>query len=369
MNYKYHYLVFIGRFQPFHNGHKRVIARALELSEKVIVLVGSANSGRTVRNPFTFEERREMIAGTFFEPELDSRVIVKPLNDIKYNDAEWIANTQKTVKEAILVDANPNVNVTLHGLNDFKIGLIGFSKDGTSYYLKLFPQWGSENVDQKVVLSATDLRQDIFTNCYNPVEDVFPFVPESTKIFLNKFTGRDGHNWNLPKASHPALDYLINERNSILSDREKYGMGPFVTVDNVVVQSGHILLVTRKNHPGKDKLALPGGFLELDETLEEAAVRELKEETRIADNRGEMPPAKLHSFITGSRCFDDPNRSDRYRIITHAFYYELPNSRKLFKVRGDDDASKAHWYPLGTLKCEDFYEDHYFIIKAMVGGQ
>ena len=57
---KYDYLVFIGRFQPFHNGHKRVIDHALELSKKVIVLVGSVDQPRCTRNPFTFQERKDI---------------------------------------------------------------------------------------------------------------------------------------------------------------------------------------------------------------------------------------------------------------------------------------------------------------------
>ena len=54
-------IVFIGRFQPFHNGHLEVIRTALSKAKKVLVLVGSSNQPRTPKNPFTFEERRNMI--------------------------------------------------------------------------------------------------------------------------------------------------------------------------------------------------------------------------------------------------------------------------------------------------------------------
>jgi bifunctional NMN adenylyltransferase/nudix hydrolase len=55
----------------------------------------------------------------------------------------------------------------------------------------------------------------------------------------------------------------------------------FVTVDAVVVQSGHVLLVKRKAMPGAGLWALPGGFLNQEETLLDGAIRELKEETKI----------------------------------------------------------------------------------------
>ena len=58
---RFDYLVLIGRFQPFHNGHLAVLQHALRLADKVIVLVGSAGQPRTTRNPFNAGERAVMI--------------------------------------------------------------------------------------------------------------------------------------------------------------------------------------------------------------------------------------------------------------------------------------------------------------------
>jgi bifunctional NMN adenylyltransferase/nudix hydrolase len=114
------------------------------------------------------------------------------------------------------------------------------------------------------------------------------------------------------------------------------GRGPFVTADAVVVQSGHILLVERGRAPGKGLLALPGGFVNPEERIRDAAIRELREETSISDGKGQIPPAMLASFIEDARTrvFDAPNRSLRGRIITHAFLFRLPERRKLFGVKG-----------------------------------
>ena len=58
---KFDLLVFIGRFQPFHNGHNKVIEQALRDAKHVLVLIGSANIPRNIRNPFTFQERKETV--------------------------------------------------------------------------------------------------------------------------------------------------------------------------------------------------------------------------------------------------------------------------------------------------------------------
>lgn len=56
---KYDALVFIGRFQPFHNGHRAIVDAAIEQAREVIIVVGSSFAARNIRNPFTFEERNE----------------------------------------------------------------------------------------------------------------------------------------------------------------------------------------------------------------------------------------------------------------------------------------------------------------------
>src|SRR5262245_3447833 len=112
---KFDYLVFIGRFEPFHLGHASVIDRALRLAKKVIVLIGSANKPRTVRNPWTVGEREVMIRAAF-EQETD-RLLIRPLRDHLYNDALWIRGVQQQVADAVGAD----------GANA-RIGLIGYVK-------------------------------------------------------------------------------------------------------------------------------------------------------------------------------------------------------------------------------------------------
>ena len=135
-----------------------------------------------------------------------------------------------------------------------------------------------------------------------------------------------------------------------------------MTVDGVVVQSGHILLIERRARPGAGLWALPGGFLDANETLLEACIRELREETRL-----KVPTPVLKGSLKGEAVFDNPYRSARGRTITQAFYFVLQPEAALPKVKGSDDAKSAFWLPLAQLDPSRLYEDHYFIIQKMLG--
>lgn len=130
--YFYDFLVFIGRFQPFHQGHRFVVDRALKQGQKVIVLCGSAQQPRSLRNPWYVQEREEMIRSCFDKTE-NQRIIISPLMDVLYNDELWISNVQQTINGIVAAHYQQSDR-------EPKIGLIGHSKDRTSYYLKLFPQ-------------------------------------------------------------------------------------------------------------------------------------------------------------------------------------------------------------------------------------
>ncbi len=354
----YDYLAFIGRFQPFHLGHRHVIANALGRARHVIVLVGSPNVARSVKNPFTFEERAAMLSAVFPDEIAASRLVVMPVDDYAYNDTAWVAAVQRAVKRAVLDNANPNAT-TLHGIKDFKIGLIGYFKDASSHYLKSFPEWDIVEIEAPSgTFAATDIRHDYFRRAPILPRDTCPaeVVTQLEALRLK-----------------PDFEWLVAEAEWVADYKKSWEAAPyaptFVTVDCIVEQSGHVLLVRRRDAPGKGMLALPGGFVGVNERLRDAVVRELKEETNIADQKGAIPPAMLASFIDDSatRVFDAPNRSERGRTITHVYHLRCPDCRNLFKVKGGDDAAHAEWYRLGDLNPRDFFEDHWFILQTMTG--
>ena len=109
-----------------------------------------------------------------------------------------------------------------------------------------------------------------------------------------------------------------------------------VTVDIVIFTlregSLQVLLVKRGVPPFEDQYAIPGGFIRGDESLEEAALRELHEETGVRN-----------VFLEQLYTFGDPKRDPRGRVITVA-YYALIASDKLSLVAGAD-AAEAQWFP------------------------
>ena len=146
------YLVFIGRFEPFHNGHAAVARHALARAKKLIFLVGSADTPRTIKNPWTVAERAVMIQSALDTDE--GRLIIRPLRDHLYNESQWVAAVQRTVADAVKADG---------GDAAAKIGLVGQDKDASSYYLREFPQWDLVDVQHTETLSATELRRYLFS--------------------------------------------------------------------------------------------------------------------------------------------------------------------------------------------------------------
>jgi len=114
---------------------------------------------------------------------------------------------------------------------------------------------------------------------------------------------------------------------------------PALTVDSIVFtkedNSTFVLLIQRGQEPFKNKWALPGGFVNMDELLETACRRELEEETGLKLD-------KMNQF----KAFDAINRDPRHRTISVVFSAEVP---KKMEVKGGDDAAHAKWFSLEEL--------------------
>lgn len=165
--YKFDYLVFIGRFQPFHLAHMQTIEIALQQSHYVVLALGSAQMERNIKNPFLALEREQMILSNF---SLDEQKRIKFVHVVDvYNDEKWVKQVKSLVNEVI----EPNS----------KVGLIGHFKDESSYYLKLFPEWIMVELDSlKDSISATPMRE-----AYYRGEIQTEFFPIGTIQFLDEF--------------------------------------------------------------------------------------------------------------------------------------------------------------------------------------
>lgn len=344
---KYDLLVFIGRFQPLHRGHQEVIERALSLSERVLVLIGSANQARDTRNPFTYEERAKLINGIY--PE----VITRPLEDHTYNDSAWISEVQQHAKK-VLIGGEKNCwdprAWQPNGLADYNVGLIGCNKDHTSYYLKMFPDWANEAIEFVDPINATAIRNRMFEGTLDQKQFEVAVVPVSVYDFMKAFQDTEDF-----EKLHDEFMYLENYK-------EDYGNGPFLTADALIQVGGKILLIKRGKEYGHGLLAMPGGFVNHTETFLNAAIRELREETNLR-----VPAPVLRGSIKRTFVADAPNRSARARLVSQVYHIVLENDVKLPEVRGGDDADEAMWVDISDLRKRDFFEDHYHIIKLMLG--
>lgn len=105
---------------------------------------------------------------------------------------------------------------------------------------------------------------------------------------------------------------------------------PLITVDGIILnENGKILLIKRKNNPFKDLWALPGGFVEYGEKVEDAVLREIKEETGL-----DVEIVKLFGV------YSDPERDPRGHTISVVFHCKIVGG----DLKGADDAKEAKWF-------------------------
>lgn len=116
---------------------------------------------------------------------------------------------------------------------------------------------------------------------------------------------------------------------------------PSVTVDVVLFafrdNDLQVLLIRRKKWPYEDYWAIPGGFIQMDESLEQSALRELHEETGVDD-------VYLEQLYT----FGEPGRDPRTRVVSVA-YFALVGADQACHVQGADDAAEARWWSMADL--------------------
>jgi len=363
--------VYIGRFQPLHNGHVHVLTNALRTSDHTLVLVGSSFRSRTIKNPFTFDERKEVIMAWHDDSELDKKSLtVLPLRDQPYSNSKWIESVQKTVHN-FMIEKHLDPRTT-------EVRLTGSDRDESTWYLQAFPQWKlalCAPVPAGRDLSATNLRHELFGAMLGTA--IKDDTPRITQFFIEKF--QFGEEFALLKAEYEFIEKY----------KKAWKAAPyapyFLTVDGVVIQSGHVLVVRRGALPGKGLLALPGGFLDQNERLADGVVRELIEETglRLADgkNAERITKSMLQGAIKAKEIFDDPNRSLRGRTVTTAYLIRLDDTKPLPKVKGQYaplhetggklvvETADAFWMPIADALRDSsvWFEDHYYILETMLG--
>ncbi|WP_456472696.1 NUDIX domain-containing protein [Methanocaldococcus sp.] len=134
-------------------------------------------------------------------------------------------------------------------------------------------------------------------------------------------------------------------------DLKKYNLYliPSLTVDGIIYDNGRILLIKRKKEPFKDYYALPGGFVECGETVEEAIIREIKEETNL-----DVEIEKLLNV------YSHPNRDPRGHTVSIVYILKVVGG----SLKAGDDAKDAKFFNLDELPKLAF--DHKKIIEDFI---
>ena len=366
-----HLTVYMGRFSPFHNGHAEVLLRALEISNNVLVIIGSSRQPRRVRNPWTSTERSKIIYEWYLSlPNKDSlgRLHIEKIRDYPYNDSKWQIAAQRII--SLYSDESPPY-------------ITGADRDRSTFYLKKFPSPNfildltDENKRVSMFLSATTVRDIYFGKSFNGSQIDDQQVDMLLKSFLPKTTL--DYMFDFMKTKE--YQNLVGEYSTIQKRRNgmKRNDGHASinqTVDAVVIQSGHILMVRRADYPGKGLWALPGGHVNEYEWMLDACIRELKEESRL-----KIPEPVLVGSLKFDMRFEHPDRSELGRVITQAFCFNLPDhigkdgqvslpevygAATLLSEDEINDTDDAKWIPIQeALEMSDYiFDDHHAIIET-----
>lgn len=357
MDNRFDAVVVTGRFSPVHNGHKYgLFAKAIEYSDNLIVVVGSAYQPRNLNNPWFSDERAEMISGAIYELSQETgrqiNLSVVPVADSIYDDGEWATELRSKVKKVL----GKFVDKPMHRT---RVAIVGHEKDASSYYLRRFPEWELICVgaypDNGSVVNATQYRELLLSGHAGIALEALP--PASRTVIERVMAKEDWlalRDW-----------YDQNEEQ-----RRLWGSTPhpsqFMTTDAVVVQSGHVLLVRRGINPGKGLWALPGGFVLSHEWTVDACLRKLTEETGIKLKVHQLKPLIKDSFL-----FDAPRRSARGRTYSQSYFFRLSDDMPMPKVvrfPQQEAISEVRWVPLDEfLRMRPYlFEDHWDIVTHFI---
>jgi bifunctional NMN adenylyltransferase/nudix hydrolase len=343
----------IGRMMPPHAGHIGLIREGLSKAGFMLVILGSCGGPRTPVNPFSFEERKAMIALSLTPQEM-SRVSVVGVID-HYDMAPWVRDVEQAIQS----------DMSARGCQGPSL-LVGHFKDASSSYLSTLAELEScvlhECPSFHGGLNATDIRLALFESDESGMESLIrsSAMLEEQFRWLRFWLASDVGRW------------VQNYHFGVKEYQDHWGTGPFHTADVVLRCNGHVLVIERggdptKPHIGAGLWASPGGFRDPGESAFEAAIRELDEETQII-TLGDVTREELVQGLVRAQEFNHRLRSPRAHIITTNHLIHLPHKKQLPAIKAKSDAKEARWEPEGFIEKfgERMFEDHLHMFKSML---
>jgi bifunctional NMN adenylyltransferase/nudix hydrolase len=305
--------VYISRFQPLTRDDVTRLRQARATSDFTLVLIAGAGRPPRVSAPISWHA---IAAGLTRQLDAGPDWTVFPLLDTLYDDATWVSHVRQCV----------DLIKEQKGWDEVEVRLIGQTDLNAKRTRTFFPDWTSTMQREQ----AASLDAYYAAGC--------PGLSEATKTrLLAQKAVLDEEQARLEHAS-AALGYPV-----VLN-----------TADAVVIQS-NLLLVLEEN----GLLRLPGAHIGAMETGLETALRAAREKGGL-----DMPRGALEGRLTCSRDFDHPLRSDRGRVRTEAFVFQLPTSGKLEPIK----PGRGRWIGFHDVRPDRFFEDHYDICQALLRG-
>lgn len=302
----------IDRLQPPSPAFLQAIAAACTRFDTVLVLVSGAARPRDWRYPLSWQERVEALRAAV--PA--SNLTVLPLIDTLYDDGLWVAHVRRCLE----------AHARHSGAQGAPVLLVAPGKAGQAMG-RLFPDWQTqEALPGPDPLALARLYQTAPGTHTGPLEALAQEAMQAAQ---------ERARW---QAAEEALGYPI----------------PLNTVDAVVVQSHHVLLVEREaGSIGAGLLSLPGSFIAQGQTALDTILATLRTKAGL-----DMPLGALSGRLAQRRVFDHPDRDPRGWIRTEAFVFDLPASGRM------EAAKRAQWIPLAALDSTRLFADHGDIIQA-----
>ena len=140
-----------------------------------------------------------------------------------------------------------------------------------------------------------------------------------------------------------------------MSKQDEY-KNPIPTVDMIIDKNSKVLFIKRVKEPFEGKMVFPGGFIKIGETAEDAAIREVMEETSLEVDL---------DHILG--VYSDPNRDPRGHIMSTVFIGKISTNSQNKEPIAGDGASSIKWVDIEDMDQEDFGFDHKNILKDYLG--
>lgn len=331
--------VIIGRFQPMHNAHKFLIDKTVESMDKkdrLHVFIGSPNTPRQFKNPYTFEERKNVLEKVISRHHKSTNFSVSDLKDFPYMDDMW----------------EDNLHDTLHKLyprtKDFVICSSGKEGDG-----ELRTSW-ARDFDSLIIETPHELSATVVRDMIRNGECVKDLVPEESFEMIS---------------SKPEISKFLKETYDAAKNYIDSFSGPFPTQfasTDVIVRDveGRYLAITRGEGNGYNQIAWPGGHLEIDLNSWDNSKKELLEETNLNLD------LVTHNVITSWNC-TEPGRSLLRRMTTEIFLVEIDESFDDLGIKPPEDKETlaCHFLEEEEVHEQLWFSDHYGLFLKLLENE